>query len=207
MLPKSVHDTGVSYTLRIIMSDYFAKSMTRFFRFTADTFFRERYGHRALVLETVAAVPGMIAGMLTHFASLRTLKRGYGTKIHAMLEEAENERKHLIFMLHVVKPTILEKVIIVGAQMLFSVFYLGLYMLSQKTAHRMVGYFEEEAVRSYTSYIQQIDDEKIVNGLAPMPAIEYYGLSRYATLRDMLCCIRQDEQRHSEANHHYADIS
>ena len=207
MLPKSVHDTGVSYTLRIIMSDYFAKSMTRFFRFTADTFFRERYGHRALVLETVAAVPGMIAGMLTHFASLRTLKRGYGTKIHAMLEEAENERKHLIFMLHVVKPTILEKVIIVGAQMLFSVFYLGLYMLSQKTAHRMVGYFEEEAVRSYTSYIQQIDDEKIVNGLAPMSAIEYYGLSRYATLRDMLCCIRQDEQRHSEANHHYADIS
>ena len=189
------------------MSDYFAKSMTRFFRFTADTFFRERYGHRAVVLETVAAVPGMIAGMLTHFASLRTLKRGYGTKIHAMLEEAENERKHLIFMLHIVKPTIIEKFIIVGAQMLFSVFYLGLYMLSQKTAHRMIGYFEEEAVRSYTDYIMQIDEGAIPNQNAPRPAIEYYSLPPTATLRDMLVCIRRDEAGHSKANHHYADIS
>jgi len=44
-------------------TDYFAKSMTKFFRFFADTFFAKRYGHRAVVLETVAGVPGMIAGM------------------------------------------------------------------------------------------------------------------------------------------------
>ena len=43
-----------------------AKSMTKFFRFTADMFFRERYGHRAVVLETIAGVPGMGAGMFTH---------------------------------------------------------------------------------------------------------------------------------------------
>lgn len=179
--------------------------MTKFFRFTADIFFRHRYGHRAVVLETVAGVPGMIAGMLTHFASLRTLKRGYGTKIHHMLEEAENERKHLIFVLHITKPTMVEKGIIVVAQMAFSMFYLALYMLSPKTAHRMIGYFEEEAVRSYTDYIAKIDEGDIENVDAPEIAIEYYGLPNTAKLRDMLHCIREDERKHSVTNHRYAD--
>ena len=187
------------------MSDTFAKSMTKFFRFTADTFFRERYGHRAVVLETVAGVPGMIAGMLTHFASLRTLKKGYGTKIHHMLEEAENERKHLIFVLHITKPTALERGIITVAQIMFSVFYFTLYMISEKTAHRMIGYFEEEAVISYTDYIQQIDDGYIENVRAPEAAIQYYGLPDTARLRDMLECIREDERKHSVVNHRYAD--
>jgi len=187
------------------MSDTFAKSMTKFFRFTADTFFRERYGHRAVVLETVAGVPGMIAGMLTHFASLRTMKKGYGTKIHHMLEEAENERKHLIFVLHITKPTALERGIITVAQIMFSVFYFTLYMISEKTAHRMIGYFEEEAVISYTDYIQQIDDGYIENVRAPEAAIQYYGLPDTARLRDMLECIREDERKHSVVNHRYAD--
>ncbi len=45
------------------ISDSFAYSMTKFFRFIADTFFAKRYGHRAVVLETVAGVPGMVAGV------------------------------------------------------------------------------------------------------------------------------------------------
>ena len=187
------------------MSDTFAKFMTKFFRFTADTFFRKRYGHRAVVLETVAGVPGMIAGMLTHFASLRTMKKGYGTKIHHMLEEAENERKHLIFVLHITKPTALERGIITVAQIMFSVFYFTLYTISEKTAHRMIGYFEEEAVISYTDYIQQVDSGLIENVRAPEAAIEYYGLPESARLRDMLECIREDERKHSVVNHRYAD--
>jgi ubiquinol oxidase len=187
------------------MSDFFAKSMTKFFRFTADMFFRKRYGHRAVVLETVAAVPGMIAGMLTHFASLRTLKRGYGVKIHEMLEEAENERQHLIFILHITKPTTLEKVIITVAQLIFAAFYFTLFIISSKTAHRMIGYFEEEAVISYTDYIKQIDLGNIEDVPAPATAIEYYGLRDGATLRDMLHSIREDERKHSITNHRYAN--
>ena len=30
--------------------------------FIADTLFKGRYGHRAVVLETIAAVPGMVGG-------------------------------------------------------------------------------------------------------------------------------------------------
>ncbi|MDZ7589760.1 MAG: alternative oxidase [Rubrivivax sp.] len=35
----------------------------RFLRFFADTLFARRYGHGAIVLETVAAVPGMVGAM------------------------------------------------------------------------------------------------------------------------------------------------
>ena len=45
------------------LSDKIALSFTKFLRFLADTFFKKRYCHRAVVLETVAAVPGMVAGM------------------------------------------------------------------------------------------------------------------------------------------------
>ena len=53
------------------LSDRVAYGLTKMLRFFADTFFRKRYGHRAVVLETVAAVPGMVGGMLNHLRSLR----------------------------------------------------------------------------------------------------------------------------------------
>ena len=56
-------------------SDRFAYSLTLFFRWFADTFFAKRYGHRAVVLETVAGVPGMVAGMWNHLRSLRKMKQ------------------------------------------------------------------------------------------------------------------------------------
>ena len=64
-------------------------------RFFADTFFARRYGHRAVVLETVAAVPGMVGGALQHLQSLRLLEGDHGW-IRTLLDEAENERMHLM---------------------------------------------------------------------------------------------------------------
>jgi ubiquinol oxidase len=40
------------------LSDKVALGFTKVLRWCADTFFAQRYGHRAVVLETVAAVPG-----------------------------------------------------------------------------------------------------------------------------------------------------
>jgi len=187
------------------MSDRFARSMTWFFKTIADLFFAKRYGHRAVVLETVAAVPGMVAGMWSHFESLRTLERGHGTKIHTMLSEAENERKHLIFFLHISKPTLLERIIIVIAQIVFTLFYLFMYIFFRGTAHRMVGYFEDEAVNSYTNYLAIIDNKQVPNPPAPKIAIEYYGLREDARLREMVLCVREDEKQHAKVNHEYAD--
>jgi len=57
------------------LSEKFAYSMVRFFRVFNTVFFRDKYTHHAVVLETVAAVPGMVAGMLRHFKSLRRMVR------------------------------------------------------------------------------------------------------------------------------------
>ena len=38
-----------------------------------------------------------------------------------------------------------------------------LYMIDYKTAHRMIGYFEEEAVRSYTDYLAMVENGEVEN--------------------------------------------
>ena len=186
------------------MKDKFAYSMTKFFRFFADTFFAKRYGHRAVVLETVAGVPGMVAGMLIHLRSLRKMERGNGTMIQELLDEAVNERKHLMFFIEIAQPNQFERFLIVAAQFIFWHFYLVMYILSPSTAHKMTAYFEEEAVRSYDEYIRLIEEGKIENVPAPQLAIEYYGMLEDAKLLDMVKYVRADEARHSKANHRYA---
>lgn len=187
------------------LSDAFAYSMTKFFRFIADSFFLKRYGHRAVVLETVAGVPGMVAGVWMHFKSLRKMKAGYGEQIREMLSEAENERMHLMFFIEIAKPNIIERLIVLSSQLLFGIFYLFMYTFFTRTAHRMIGYFEDEAVKSYTEYLEIVESGKAINIPAPQLAIQYYKLGSDAKLTDLIKCVRADEQHHSETNHNYAD--
>lgn len=187
------------------MKNKVARSMTLFFRFFADLFFKQRYGHRALVLETVAGVPGMVGGMLTHLKSLRRLQKGNGTKIHELLEEAENERKHLMFFMEVVQPSTIERILIIIVQFIFWHYYLLMYMLFPRMAHLMTAHFEEEAVRSYTSYLDLINKGKIKNPPAPQIAIDYYDLRSDATLYDMVYYIREDEKNHARVNRRYSN--
>tara|TARA_R110001592_G_scaffold343498_1_gene634165 strand:- start:31 stop:624 length:594 start_codon:yes stop_codon:yes gene_type:complete len=187
------------------MRNRIAMSMTMFFRFIADTFFAKRYGHRAIVLETVAGVPGMVAGMMLHFKSLRRMKTGWGPDIREMLAEAENERMHLMFFIALAKPNWFERWLVLVAQFIFIMFYTLLYILDYKTAHRMIGYFEEEAVRSYTDYLAMVESGEVENVPAPELAIKYYKMKKSAKLSDLIKKVRADEQHHSEINHRYAD--
>jgi ubiquinol oxidase len=75
--------------------DRVAFRMVKFMRVFADMFFRKRYGHRAVVLETVAAVPGMVGGLLQHLKALRHIRDDQGW-IRELLDEADNERMHLL---------------------------------------------------------------------------------------------------------------
>ena len=186
------------------ISDSVALFITRSLRFFADTFFRKRYGHRAVVLETVAAVPGMVGGMLAHFKSLRKMIDD-GDFIKELLEEADNERMHLMTFIAIAKPSAFERFIIMAGQFLFGAFYTILYIFFKRTAHRMVGYFEEEAVFSYTEYLNEIDSGKIPNTPAPEIAINYWGLDKSATLREVIEVIRDDEAGHRDRNHAIAD--
>ena len=187
------------------MRDWFAMRMTKFFRFFADTFFAIRYGHRAVVLETVAGVPGMVAGMMLHFKSLRKMRTGYGPDIREMLAEAENERMHLMFFIEIAKPNLFERLLVLLAQFIFMIFYAILYTVSYKTAHRMIAYFEEEAVKSYTEYLALVESGEVENVPAPELAIKYYKMKKNAKLSDLIKKVRADEEHHSKVNHRYAD--
>lgn len=185
-------------------SDRVAYAFTRFLRFFADTFFAKRYGHRAVVLETVAAVPGMVAGALQHLRALRRMESDQGW-IRILLEEAENERMHLMTFVEIARPSWFERLLILLAQGIFYNFFFLLYVCSSKTAHRVVGYFEEEAVYSYTEYLAGVDDGSYVNVPAPQIAIDYWNLSPEARLRDVILVVRADEAHHRDVNHQFAD--
>ena len=185
-------------------SDRISYGFTRFLRFVADTFFARRYGHRAVVLETIAAVPGMVGGAIQHLHCLRRMESDHGW-IRTLLDEAENERMHLMTFIHIAKPTWLERMLVVLAQGIFYNCFFLLYLISSKTAHRVVGYFEEEAVRSYTEYLAGVDDGIYANVPAPKIAIDYWKLPPEARLRDVILVIRADEAHHRDVNHRFAD--
>jgi ubiquinol oxidase len=188
----------------LCLSDRVAWLFTKSMRFFADTFFQKRYGHRAVVLETVAGVPGMVAGMWTHLTSLRKMQTGYGPKIRTLLSEAENERMHLMTFLEIAKPNAFERFLVLVAQAVFWNLFFIIYVFFPRTAHRIVGYFEEEAVYSYTEYLREIDAGKIPNTLAPQIAIDYWKLPKDATLRDVVIAVREDEANHRDVNHQFA---
>jgi ubiquinol oxidase len=133
------------------------------------------------------------------------MKPGYGPKIREMLAEAENERMHLMFFIAITKPSSIEKLIVVSAQLIFFIYYLFLYVFFRGTAHRMVAYFEEEAVSSYTNYLELIEQGAVENVPAPQIAIDYYEMKEDATLYDMIRHVRLDEMKHANVNHAYAD--
>lgn len=158
-----------------------------------------------MMLETVAAVPGMVGGMLLHLRSLRRFEHSGGW-IKALLEEAENERMHLMTFMEVAKPRWYERALVVTVQGVFFNAYFLLYLASPRLAHRITGYLEEEAIYSYTQYLHEIDAGRLPNVPAPAIAIDYWQLSKDATIRDVVEVVRADEAHHRDVNHFAADI-
>lgn len=189
--PKDIHDRIALRTVK-------------FMRFFADKFFSKRYGHRAVVLETIAAVPGMVGGLLQHLKALRYIRDDEGW-VRELLDEAENERMHLMTFIKIAEPTRMERWLIMGGQAVFYNFYFFMYLFAPRTAHRVVGYLEEEAVISYTQYLDEIDAGRVENVPAPQIAIDYWELSETAALRDVVIAVRADEAGHRDRNHEMAD--
>lgn len=93
------------------ISDTLASTSVKLLRFSFDLFSGYKFGQlteskvltRAIFLETVAGVPGFTAAILRHLRSLRRMERDYGF-IHTLLQEAENERMHLLTFLKLKQP-------------------------------------------------------------------------------------------------------
>ncbi|KAI9498800.1 alternative oxidase [Zychaea mexicana] len=186
------------------LSDRFAYRLVRTLRLLPDTYFRNDHYTRVVMLETIAAVPGMIGAMLRHMLALRKLKTNQGSWIIHLLHEAENERMHLMIWLKLLQPSWYNRWLILIAQGVFFNGYFWLYLWSPRTAHRMCGYLEEEAIHSYNEFIETLEKGALDNPQAPKMAIEYYNLVPNATVLDVALCVRADEAVHRDCNHYFS---
>ncbi|KAG7114520.1 Alternative oxidase like protein [Verticillium longisporum] len=167
---------------------------------------------RFIFLESIAGVPGMVAGMLRHLGSLRRMKRDNGW-IETLLEESYNERMHLLTFMKMSEPGWFMKVMLIGAQ---GVFFNGMflsYLVSPKITHRFVGYLEEEAVHTYSRCIREIEEGQLPkwsdpNFNIPDLAVQYWNIPEgKRTMRDLILYIRADEAVHRGVNHTLSNLN
>lgn len=141
----------------------------------------------------------------THPPTFHTVRAKRPSRIETLLEEAYNERMHLLTFMQMAKPGWFMKMMILGAQ---GVFYNGFflaYLMSPRICHRFVGYLEEEAVLTYTRVIVDLDAGRLPKWqklAAPEIAVKYWNMPEgHRSMRDMLLYIRADEAKHREVNH------
>ncbi len=165
---------------------------------------RSRYRHRTIVLETIAAVPGMVSATLLHLRCLRRMTDDRGW-IRTLMNEAETQRAHLMVFVALDRPNMLERLLVLLAQGIFYNAHFLICLVSPRTAHRIVGYFAEDAVRGYTQYLEEIRSGEIEDPPAPPIAISYWNLPPEARLSDVILAIREDEAIARDINHGFAD--
>ncbi|KAF2108407.1 alternative oxidase-domain-containing protein [Lophiotrema nucula] len=169
----------------------------------------EKYMIRNVFLESVAGVPGMVAGMLRHLHSMRRMKRDNGW-IESLLEESFNERMHLLTFLKMQQPGLFMRAMVLGAQGVWFNALFFAYLISPRTVHRFVGYLEEEAVITYTRQIKDLDAGRLPKWQhleAPQIAIDYWKMPEdKRSMRDLLLYIRADESKHREVNHTFGNL-
>jgi len=172
----------------------------------------EKILNRVIFLETVAAVPGMVAAVTRHFRSLRRMERDGGL-MHLFLEEANNERMHLLSFIKMKDPVMLFRGAVIFSQFGFGTAFLLAYMASPKFCHRFVGYIEEEACHTYTKIVGAIEEAPNGSDLAawrtehaPAIAKAYWKLGETGTVLDLVYAVRADEAEHRDVNHACSDL-
>ncbi|KAE8376152.1 alternative oxidase-domain-containing protein [Aspergillus bertholletiae] len=164
----------------------------------------QKWVTRFIFLESVAGVPGMVAAMLRHLKSLRRMRRDYGW-IETLLEEAYNERMHLLTFLKLSQPGPAMYFMVLAAQCVFFTGFSFAYLISPRICHRFVGYLEEEAVITYTKAIQELDKGNLPlwsDMEAPAMAIKYWQMPEgQRSIRSLLLNVRADEANHRDVNH------
>jgi len=154
----------------------------------------------------------MVAAQHRHFASLRTMSRDYGW-IHTLLEEAENERMHLLTFIDAFEVTATQRAVVYVIQFGFAGIFIPLYVGSPRNAHRTVGYVEEMAVYTYSNIIELMGTpgSKLHAAWAdkqvPPIALNYWRMSETATFHDMMKQIALDETNHRDVNHTFAELA
>jgi len=169
--------------------------------------------NRVIFLETIAAVPGMVAGVIRHLRSLRKMERDGGL-VQLFLEEANNERMHLLSFIKLKDPGMLFRAAVLFSQVGFGTVFFLAYVASPTFCHRFVGYVEEEACSTYTKIVKAIEKAPEGSELgewrterAPKIAIGYWKLGEDGSILDLMYAVRADEAEHRDVNHTCSDMT
>ena len=200
--PQSTTDKLAHFAVRVVRVCFDTVSLWKFGEITQAKVFR-----RVIFLETVAAIPGFVAAMVRHFRSLRTFSRD-GGMLQMFLDEANNERMHLLTFVRMKNPGYIARALVLVSQTVIgAAFFIG-YNISPALCHRFVGYVEEEACHTYTDIIKCIEEAPEGNEmaewrteLAPAIARGYWNLGENGTVLDMIYAVRADEAEHRDVNH------
>lgn len=169
----------------------------------------EKWLTRIIFLESIAGVPGMVAAFVRHLHSLRLLKRDKAW-IETLLDEAYNERMHLLTFIKIGNPSWFTRSIIYVGQGVFCNLFFLIYLMKPRYCHRFVGYLEEEAVSTYTHLIQDIDAKRLPRfDKVKLPEIAWLywpDLTEKSSFRDLIQRVRADESKHREVNHTLANL-
>lgn len=163
---------------------------------------------RFVFLESIAGVPGMVGGMVRHLHSLRLMRRDKAW-IETLLEEAYNERMHLLTFIKLLQPGYFMKSLLLAAQGIFFNLFFATYLVFPRVCHRFVGYLEEEAVVTYTRCIEDIEAGRLPqwnDRPAPQVAISYWDMPKNASMLDLIYYVRADEAKHREVNHTFGNL-
>lgn len=213
-------DIELTHVAPVSFSDRTALFAVKCVRFGFDTatlwnvgsVTKEKILNRAIFLETIAAIPGMVAAIIRHFRSLRNMARD-GGMLNMFLEEANNERMHLLTFIRMKEPGYLFRTAVVGAQFGFGSFFLTAYIINPNWCHRFIGYIEEEACSTYTKILIEMDQAPASSELAkwkadaaPRIAIGYWHLGEEGTVYDVMKAVRADEAEHRDVNHAVSGI-
>lgn len=213
---KSVNLKHVPKTFSDYTANYFMKTLYHSFNFI--TGYREEnptpksLEWRLIILESFAGVPGFIAAGYRHFYSLRNLKRDHGA-IFTFLEEAENERMHLLVCLKMFKTSWITRFLVITAQVTMTPILMIMYSIKPQMLHRFVGYLEETAVHTYGNILKNIEKEgthlnkEWKNLQAPDIAVAYWNLNpKTASWEECLRHMLADEAHHRDVNHTFAEL-
>ncbi|KAL3895672.1 MAG: hypothetical protein SGARI_007384 [Bacillariaceae sp.] len=200
--PEGVLDKAAFYSVQAVRKVFDTATGWRMDNIRVDNTL-----NRVIYLETIAAVPGMVAAVIRHFRSLRQMKSD-GGMLQMFLEEANNERMHLLTFVRMKDPGYLFRGAVIGGQFGFGAAFTLAYMISPAFCHRFVGYVEEEACTTYTKIIKTMEASPEGSDMAkwrteapPGIARAYWKLGEDSTVLDLMKAVRADEAEHRDVNH------
>jgi len=148
---------------------------------------------RLILLETMCSVPGRVAERLLGSHAGLPRERGW---MRALCGEAPKSRAHLSIAMSIHEPQPLFRSLVRLGEGVLLRSFSAWFVASPSFCRSFVAYLEEEAVKAYTSLLQDMDAgllPRLAQLKAPAPACSFYGLPPETPLRDVFRCIRADE--------------